>query len=142
MSQLVLIAVIAGERVAFEAATIESVVDLWQVVPVPRAPEHLIGISAVRSRVVTVVDAAACIGLRARQTGNRAIVLEDEGHRYALRVDAVLDVVSAVAVAETRNALMSANWSDVATHMVDTEYGYAMVIDPRRLLGGLEVIAA
>jgi len=142
MSELVLVAIVAGERVAFEAAAVESVVDLWQLVPVPRAPDHLIGLSAVRSRVVTVVDAAACVGLRARQTGNRAIVLEEDGHRYALRVDSVLDVVSALPLDETRSLSIKPGWSNVVTRMVDTEYGYALVLDPRSLLSGGQAVAA
>ncbi|MFM9978158.1 MAG: chemotaxis protein CheW [Sphingomonadaceae bacterium] len=142
MTELVLVAIVAGDRVAFEAAAVESVVDLWQVVPVPRAPDHLIGLSAVRSRVVTVVDTAACVGLRAKQTGNRAIILEDDGHRYALRVDAVLDVVPARRLTAAHEAPVKAGWSRVVARLVDTEYGFALVLDPRRLLGGAQAIAA
>ena len=65
MSSLFLIATIAGERVAIDAAAIEAVVDLWQIVPVPLAAEHVIGVAAVRSRVSSSLNASSRPGTAA-----------------------------------------------------------------------------
>lgn len=135
MNMLVLIATIAGQRVALDAAKIQSVVDLWQVVPVPLVPEHVVGLAAVRSRVLTVIDAAAAIGLRATATGNRAIVIEADGHSYALRVDAIDDVASVVGEVAPFDAGLGVAWAAVALGTVDTDFGFALLVDPASLIG-------
>jgi purine-binding chemotaxis protein CheW len=141
MSILVLIATIAGQRVAIDAARIESVVDLWQVVPVPMAPDHVLGLAAVRSRVLTVIDAAAAVGLHATGTGNRALVMDVDGHSYALRVDAVCDVTAAVGSVMPFDSAAGANWAGIATSTIDTEFGFALMIDPARMISGVSTIA-
>ena len=136
VTNLVLIATIAGERVAIDAAVIEAVVDLWQVVPVPLAAEHVIGVAAVRSRVLTVIDAAAAVGLRAKATGNRAIVIDASGHRYALRVDAIAEVVAPSSAVLPFDGQVGDNWRAVAIGIIDTSYGFAVLIDPSLMLAG------
>src|SRR5689334_18908704 len=56
VKELLLVVTIAGERVALPAAAVESVVELDTLIPVPRAAPHIAGLSALRSRVLTVVD--------------------------------------------------------------------------------------
>ncbi len=136
MTALVLIATIGGERTAIDAALIESVADLWQVVPVPLAAEHVIGIAAVRSRVLTVIDAAAAVGLRAKATGNRAIIIETGGHQYALRVDSITEVVAPTGPVMPFEASIGDNWAGVAVGTIDTPHGFAVLIDPARLIAG------
>ena len=136
MTTLVLIATIGGERVAMNAAAVESVVDLWQIVPVPGAANFVIGLAAVRSRVLTVIDAAAAVGLRAKATGNRAIVVETSGHRYALRVDSIADVVSPLGPVMPLESCIASNWTGVGVGTVDTPYGFAVLIDPVLLIAG------
>jgi purine-binding chemotaxis protein CheW len=136
MTGLVLIATIAGERVAIDAAVIEAVVDLWQVVPVPLAADHVIGVAAVRSRVLTVVDAAAAVGLRAKATGNRAIVVDTGGHRYALRVDAVAEVVAPTGPVMPFEGHIGDHWRLAAKGTIDTPHGFAVLIDPALLMAG------
>ena len=55
MNELLLIVTIAGQRVALPAAAVESVVELDTLIPVPRAACHVAGLSALRSRVLTVI---------------------------------------------------------------------------------------
>jgi purine-binding chemotaxis protein CheW len=136
MRDLVLIAMIGGEQVAVAASAIESVVDLWQVVPVPLAAEHVIGLAAVRSKVLTVIDAAAAVGLRAKATGNRAIVIEAAGHRYALRVDSIAEVVAPLSPVVAFEASMGEHWRGVARGTIDTPHGFAVLIDPALLVTG------
>lgn len=136
MSMLVLIATIGGQRVAIDAARVESVVDLWQIVPVPLSAAHVLGLAAVRSRVLTVIDAAIAAGLPATTTGNRALVIEAGGHSYALRVDAVDDVAAPRGDIVPFDPSAGANWTGIATATIDTEFGFALLIDPARMVGG------
>jgi hypothetical protein len=90
-----LIARVAGERIAIDAAEIESVVELEATTPIPRSAPHVAGLAALRSRVVTVIDCLAALELGHSPASypRDAIVVEVEGHPYALLVDAVRDVL-------------------------------------------------
>jgi purine-binding chemotaxis protein CheW len=136
MTNLVLVATVGGEQVAIDAADVEAVVDLWQIVRVPLSPDHIIGVAAVRSRVLTVVDAAAAVGLRAKATGNRAIVIDTGGHRYALRVDAIAEVVSPIGDVLNFDGPVGDHWNGVAKGTVDTPHGFAVLVDPAKLVAG------
>jgi purine-binding chemotaxis protein CheW len=142
MTMLVLIAMIGGQRVAIDAANIESVVDLSQIIPVPLSAPHVLGLAAVRSRVLTVIDAAIAAGLPPVEHGNRALVIESGGHSYALRVDAVHDVAAPLGDIQPFDGSAGANWSGIATATIDTEFGFALLIDPDRLVGGTLAEAA
>jgi purine-binding chemotaxis protein CheW len=142
MSMLVLIAEIGGQRVAIDAAKIESVVDLWQIVPVPLSAPHVLGLAAVRSRVLTVIDAAVAAGLSPVVQGNRALVIESGGHSYALRIDAVNDVAASIGDVQPFEGIARANWTGIATATIDTELGFALLIDAAALVGGALADAA
>ncbi|PNB54031.1 chemotaxis protein CheW, partial [Pseudomonas sp. GW531-E2] len=90
---LFLIAQIAGRPVAIESSQVESVVDIGSIIPVPRAERQVRGLAALRSRVVTVIDTRAALGLEAAEVdASRAIITIVEGHYYAILVDALDDV--------------------------------------------------
>ena len=98
MSELLLIVTIAGQRVALPADAVESVVELDTLIPVPRAAPHVAGLSALRSRVLTVIDCMRSLELGATDCADgirEAAVVELDGHHYALLVDLVEDVVEA-----------------------------------------------
>ena len=56
MNQLLLIVNIAGQMVALRADDVQSVIELDSLIAVPRAPAHIAGLSALRSRLLTVID--------------------------------------------------------------------------------------
>ena len=73
--QLFLIAHIAGRGVAIDSAQVESVVDIGHVTPTPRVAKHIRGLAALRSRVVTVIDTHAALGLPPIGiAGSRAVI--------------------------------------------------------------------
>src|SRR5678816_4072804 len=81
------------------AGVVEAVVELDTLIPVPRAAAHVAGLSALRSRVLTVIDCMRSLelGITDCSDGIReAAVVELDGHHYALLVDLVEDVVEAV----------------------------------------------
>lgn len=134
MSNLILIAQIDGQRIAFDAAEIEAVVDLDAVVPVPFAPPHIIGLAAIRSQIVTVVDGGIALGLSAQTPSGRAIVAVVDGHRYAIRVDAVDDVVPMPTTGPSCDAPMSAVWTAASIGRIELEQGFAVQLDLARLV--------
>ena len=134
MTNLVLIARIDGQMVAFDAAEIEAVVDLGTVVPVPFAPPQVSGLAAIRSQIVTVIDAARALSLPPQTPSGRALVALIDGHRYAIRVDAVDDVV-AMPVADLRDdAPMAPSWAAASLGRIEINGGFAVRLDLLRLI--------
>jgi purine-binding chemotaxis protein CheW len=145
VNELLLVVTIAGERVALPAAAVESVVELDTLIPVPRAAPHVAGLSALRSRVLTVIDCMRSIDLGTTEssTGIReAVVVELDGHHYALIVDLVEDVVEALSEPVAVRAAMGPGWDHISQGMVETESGPLLVVDVAALIGGAEAKAA
>lgn len=146
MNELLLVVFIAGERVALPAAAVESVVELDTLIPVPRAAPHVAGLSALRSRVLTVIDCVRSLELgstaSAAQGIQEAAVVELDGHHYALIVDLVEDVVEAQSEPTPVRAAMGAGWERVSLGMVETETGPLLLVDVAALIGGGERQAA
>lgn len=145
MNQLLLVVRIADERVALPAAAVESVVELDTLIPVPRAAPHIAGLSALRSRVLTVVDCRRSLelGETDRSDGIReAAVVELDGHHYALIVDLVEDVVEAASDPSPVRVVMGAGWERVSQGMVETETGPLLLIDVPALIGGTADVKA
>ena len=145
MSELLLLAQIGGERVAIPASAVESVVELDTLIPVPRAAAHVAGLSALRSRVLTVIDCTRSIELEASDRSKRvreAVVVELDGHHYALTVDLVEDVLESTSDAAPVRAGMSAGWERVAKGIVETDQGPLLLLDVAALVAGPEAKAA
>ncbi len=138
MNELLLIVTVAGSRVAFPAAKVESVVELDALSPVPRAAAHVAGLSALRSRVLTVIDCQRSLELGSTDLSGlrEAAVVEIEGHHYALTVDAVEDVVEALSDPVPVRAAMGAGWERVGLGMIETEEGPLLLIDIDALIAG------
>lgn len=146
MNELLLIVTIAGERVALPAAAVESVVELDTLIQVPRAPDHVAGLSALRSRVLTVIDCPRALGLGSTrfETGgiHEAAVVELEGHHYALSVDAVEDVIECLSEPKPVRAAMGEGWERVSVGMVETQEGPLLLVSVDALVAGRQEIAA
>ena len=91
MERLYLLVRIAGELVALDANDVGSVVEIEAVTAVPRVPPHIAGLFALRSRVLTVIDSRAALGLERTEpnASREAVVVQIDGHSYALLVEAV-----------------------------------------------------
>ena len=145
MNTLLLVVTIAGERVALPSDAVESVVELDTITPVPRAAPHVAGLSALRSRVLTVIDCMRSLELGTSNLSGEileAAVVELEGHHYALIVDSVEDVLEALCEPTAVRAAMGHGWERVATGMVETELGPLLLVDVAALIAGLEIKAA
>jgi purine-binding chemotaxis protein CheW len=139
MNELLLVVCIAGQRVALPAARIESVVELDTLIPVPRAANHVAGLSALRSRVLTVISCRRSLGLpvpKVQDAVLEAAVTEVDGHHYALIVDGVEDVLVAVSDPTPVRAAMGEGWERVSSGMIETEDGPLLLVDVEGLVAG------
>jgi len=137
MDRSLLLVSIAGERAAFASEIIRSVVELDGITPVARAPEHIAGLAALRSRAMTVVDCRRALELvEADEPMALAVVVELDDFLYALVVDAVEEVVPFDTEPSEIRADLLPGWARAATGMVETSVGPALVLDPTKLIEG------
>lgn len=138
MAELLLIGRLGGRRIAFPASRVEGVVELEGITPAPCAAPHVAGLSALRSRVLTVIDGLAALELgRAGEAAARdAIVVPCDGHTYALIVEEVEDVVEADGPPAPVAAPLGAGWDRVAIGTVEADGELFLLVDPYLLIAG------
>lgn len=142
MSELFLMARIAGRAVAIRSDQVESVVDIADVVPVPRASEHVRGLAALRSRVVTVIDPAVSLGVGGRaEPERRAVITRAEGHHYAVLVEALDDVAPFVLQPLSRGLALEPGWAAAAIGLIEHGHTPMLALDIARLLPGVSLAA-
>ncbi|USI73102.1 chemotaxis protein CheW [Sphingomonas morindae] len=144
MKELKLIARIAGQRVALPTDAIESVVEIDMISPVPLAPVHIAGLAALRSRVLTMIDSYAALGIEAPlvETERQAVVVTVDGHLYGLLVDEVDDVITATGEPAPLHGGLDPGWAAAAIGVVEHEQASLLLLDPARLVAGTRRAAA
>ena len=140
MSDLLVIAIIAGRRCAMRAVDVHSVIDTGDISPIPRTPDHIIGLTALRSQALTVVDCRLSLGLTldALPTEQRAAVVKVGGHSYALQVDAIEDVEQATSEPTQIPGGFGPEWTRAGEGMVEATGGPALLIDIEQIVAGPE----
>ncbi len=142
IGELLVVARIAGRACALSALDVKSVIEIGTVTPIPRAPVWIAGITALRSQALTVIDCRRAIGLPESEwpTDHRAIVVAEGGHSYALLVDAIDDITTGASEAGQVPGGFGPEWSRIATGMVETMAGPALLVDLGALLAGPDAI--
>jgi len=144
MAELLLIVTLAGRRIAFPANAVEAVVELEGLTPAPCAAPHVAGLSALRSRVLTVIDGLAALGAGQAKQGAlaNAVVVPSGGHPYALLVESVEDVVEASSPIMPLAAPVGPGWDRIALGMVEAGGDPLLLVDPHALIAGPAAQAA
>ncbi|PKP99199.1 MAG: chemotaxis protein CheW [Alphaproteobacteria bacterium HGW-Alphaproteobacteria-15] len=136
--ELFLIARIAGQSVAIDAEQVESVVDIGEIVAVPRAHAHVRGLAALRSRVVTVIDASAALGVPTEGEGSgRAVITRVDGHHYAMLVDALDDIAPFECQPVAASVPLRGAWAQAGRGLVERDGEPVLVIDLAALIPGV-----
>jgi purine-binding chemotaxis protein CheW len=138
---LFLIAHLAGRAIAIDSDHVESVVDLADVTPVPRASASVRGLTALRSRVVTVIDTPVALGLPPAPDAARAIITQVEGHHYALLVDTLEDVAPFPLHPLASGVALEGAWREVARGEIERDGEPVLAVDLRALIPSLTTAA-
>ena len=142
MSELFLVAHIAGRGVAIAAAQVDSVVDIGEIVAVPRADAFVRGLAALRSRVVTVIDTGTALGLDPTPDGiRRAVITVVEGHHYAILVDSVEDVAPSVRLPLSSGLALHGGWALAGVGIVERDGEPLLVLDLAAILSDTALAA-
>ena len=141
--ELFLIAHIAGRGVAIPAEQVGSVVDIGEVVAVPLADRAIRGLTALRSRVVTVIDTGTALGLAPTpDTARRAVITQVEGHHYAILVDSLEDVAPFERQVLSSGLALNHGWAAAAAGIVDRAGEPMLVLDLAAIVPAAAAIAA
>jgi len=145
MNNLVVMLEIAGQRAALRTAEVQSVVELDAICRVPGASAFVLGLTALRSSTLTVIDAAAAIGLHPHgvpDAGSRAVIVDHAGHRYALVVDSIDDVAEVLCDPAPVPGEAGSGWQRASAGLIETDRGPALLIDLGVLLAGPALVSA
>jgi purine-binding chemotaxis protein CheW len=145
MNVLVLLCTLGGRRAALPTDAVHSVVELDGVTAIPRAPAFVLGLSALRSHTLTVIDAAAALGIASPPldaNGARAAIVDHAGHRYALVVEAIDDVAEITAGPVSVPGEAGPGWQRASEGLVETDRGPALLLSLEALLAGPAAQAA
>lgn len=138
MNDLLVAVTLHGRRCAFRALDVQSVIETGNVTPVPGAPNYLVGLTAMRSQVLSVIDCRCALGLdkAGLSTDVRAPVVTVNGHGYALLVDEVEDVTRSLGDPEPVLGGFGDGWSRATHGMIETGRGPLLLLDVEQLIGG------
>lgn len=136
MKESVVLVQFAGRNVALPANQVDSIIEIDKITPVPGTPSYVAGIYALRSQALTVIDCTRALKLVGCQQTNyrQAAVVNCEGHRYALLLDAVKEVTEVEAAPMPIPGGAGEGWSRVSLGLVQTSAGSAMLIDVDALI--------
>lgn len=121
MDNLFLLATLTGTRIAVEGREVEAVVRLHDISPVPGMGAHVAGLSALRSRVLTIIDVAALVTGRPTSSDQRglAVIANISGHSYGLMVDSVSDICHVQGGQLPLRGQLAAAWAPYAKGVVE-----------------------
>ncbi|MFO1259743.1 MAG: chemotaxis protein CheW [Sphingomonadaceae bacterium] len=128
MNGLYLFARIAGTAVAISTDEVDAVVRLRELSAIPGVASHIAGLSALRSRVLTIIDAAAlvlgqkssCTLLEDSDEECHAVVCEIGGHGYGILVDRVDDIQTVETPPVPICGRIDPVWQSYATGVIET----------------------
>ena len=142
MSELFLVAHIAGRGVAIAAAQVDSVVDIGDIVAVPRADAFVRGLAALRSRVVTVIDTGTALGLAPTPDDvRRAVITIFEGHHYAILVDSVEDVAPSERLPLSSGMALHRGWASAGIGIVERDGEPLLILDLAAIISATALAA-
>lgn len=130
-SGLYLLASVGGTDIVLPAEAVEAVVRFESVVPVPCSPPCIIGLAAIRSRVLTLLDTAMIAGAGAVH-GRLMAVCSVDGHGYGLALDEVEDVIAIASFTSSPNRLGS-GWAAIVDGMADHRGRPVLLLRPERI---------
>lgn len=138
MTELFLIAHLGGSRVAIESGSVESIVHVPEIVPVPMCDPSVAGIFALRSRVLTLIDTQLLVTSvpQPAKKGALAVVTEIAGHQYGLLVDKVDDVVAIAKDQIETKITPPAEWARYVRNIAIADGELVMILDTNALVSG------
>jgi purine-binding chemotaxis protein CheW len=112
MTNLFLVGKIAKSGFAITSDAVESVVNITDFVPAPKSSSKVVGLSALRSRVLTLIDCEYLLTGKAMALDSKmlAIVAELGGIGYGFLVQSISDVTGATKLGHDTGISADSKW--------------------------------
>jgi purine-binding chemotaxis protein CheW len=81
---------IAEESIGLDIKKVREVTELPVTVPVPKAPDFLVGLANIRGEVVPIISLRRRLGISGDELCNLILVVEEENRIAGLRVDSLV----------------------------------------------------
>jgi purine-binding chemotaxis protein CheW len=132
MSELLVQFELQGELVAIMASEVESVIEIDEVVPVPLTSPRIAGLTALRSKVLTLLscesETAPCPA--ATSAKRRAIVVTRDGQSYGILTNRVVGGVPMLSAAVSiGKGVHDSSLLAIAQGITETPDGPLLLID-------------
>lgn len=128
----------ADEVYGVNVMLVQEVLRYTEIVPVPGAPHHVLGIVNLRGNVVTVIDTRARLGLPTTEMteNTRILIIEINGNVIGMVVDSVSEVLD-IKSSDIESAPNVGNdeSSKYIQGVVNREDFLLIVVDMNRLIG-------
>jgi purine-binding chemotaxis protein CheW len=136
MQGLYLIAIVAGKQIAIDAQAVEAVVQVGEVINVPKADPIVAGLYALRSRVLTLIDCQYRITDQSAPVDSMrlAVIASVGNNQFGFLVERVVDVISADGCQLQPLPPAAGKWSEFAIGHADIGNQPVMVVDLDRLV--------
>jgi purine-binding chemotaxis protein CheW len=126
-----------GQLFGIPVLTVQDILGVQRLTPVPLAPKEIAGSLNLRGRIVTAIDMRTRLGLPPSSDENpgMSVVIEHKGELYSLIVDSVGEVLRLSTEDYERNpATLDSVWRDVSTGVFRLDGGLMVVLDVVRVL--------
>jgi chemotaxis signal transduction protein len=128
---------LGGRPFAVDVTDAREVVRLETTTPVPGAPPSVLGVMNLRGNVLPVVEVRPLLGLPARTTSDRALVLADGDRRAAVLIEAVIGLTTLESVRPTSDDALR----HVTAGEIDMDSGgHATLLDGPAVLTALRQV--
>ncbi len=133
---------LGGQLFAVNVQRVQEILDLTEIIPLPSAPHDILGMIDLRGQGIAIADLAARIGaMPSPHEGARIIVFQFDGERGSTSLGVLADKVLRVREMVEKDIEpvpdTLSDWNcDVATGMLRTEDGVAMILDIDKILRG------
>jgi purine-binding chemotaxis protein CheW len=126
-----LVFTVAAERFAVELRAVEEVAEAPVVHPVPEAPPGLLGVFALRDRLIALYSTTRVLGAAAA-SGGVALVMRSGARRIGLAVDDAEDVM-VVELRDLRDPPAGTNEDEIVAGLLWRDRALVTVLDARAL---------
>ena len=125
---------VSGRLYGIDIMQVHQVLQAGHPVPAPGMPEHILGMTEVRGRLIAVVDLARLLGLQAKTPPGRYLVVHLPPDRLvALAMDGVEARIRIPRADLLQRPEELTSPAVVGAFRAETELG--LVLDPERLMG-------
>lgn len=127
---------IAEEEVGLDITKVREVTEIEGLVPVPKAPDYLVGLVNVRGEVIPVISLRRRFGLIEEEKSKVILVVEDQNRVIGLKLDALIGTkrIEEKNINKNSEILSTKKEKDFFCGIYETETKPILILDLNKIL--------